>query len=82
MVVAYGQILRERLLQVPELGFVNVHYSLLPQLRGAAPVYAALRQGLPETGVTVQYMARQLDAGDIILQRARGISGTTTIAGR
>jgi len=69
VVVAYGQILRPALLQTASLGFVNVHYSLLPEFRGAAPVYAALRAGLTETGVTVQYMAEQLDAGDIILQR-------------
>lgn len=69
VVVAYGQILRPALLQTASLGFVNVHYSLLPELRGAAPVFAALRAGLTETGVTVQYMAEQLDAGDIILQR-------------
>ncbi len=69
VVVAYGQILRPSLLETPEHGFINVHYSLLPRLRGAAPVYGALLQGLETTGVTIQYMAEQLDAGDIILQR-------------
>lgn len=69
VVVAYGQILVRELLELPALGFVNVHYSLLPELRGAAPVYGALRQGLDRTGVTVQFMAEELDAGDIILQR-------------
>jgi len=68
VVVAYGQILKRALLALPPQGFVNVHYSLLPAFRGAAPVYAALRAGLTETGVTVQYMARRLDAGDILLQ--------------
>jgi methionyl-tRNA formyltransferase len=69
VVVAYGQILRCDLLALPPHGFLNVHYSLLPAFRGATPVYAALRAGLTETGVTVQYMARRLDAGDILLQR-------------
>ncbi|MCD6359857.1 MAG: methionyl-tRNA formyltransferase [Armatimonadetes bacterium] len=70
VVVAYGQILRPALLECASVAFINVHYSLLPQLRGAAPVYGALRQGLAETGVTVQYLAQELDAGDIILQRS------------
>lgn len=69
VVVAYGEILPPRLLELPEAGFINVHYSLLPRLRGAAPVYGALREGLETTGVTVQYMAQELDAGDIVLQR-------------
>lgn len=69
VVVAYGEILVRDLLDIPPEGFVNVHYSLLPELRGAAPVYGALRQGLERTGVTIQYMAEKLDAGDIILQR-------------
>ncbi len=69
VVVAYGEILGRSLLELPPQGFVNVHYSLLPQLRGAAPVHGALLQGLELTGVTVQYMARKLDAGDILLQR-------------
>ena len=68
-VVAYGEILVRELLELPREGLVNVHYSLLPKLRGAAPVYAALRQGLDRTGVTIQHMAEKLDAGDIILQR-------------
>ncbi len=69
VVVAYGQILRRELLDLPPAGFINVHYSLLPELRGAAPVHGALRRGLTVTGVTIQYMALELDAGDIILQR-------------
>ncbi len=68
-VVAYGQILKPALLEVPSVAFVNVHYSLLPLLRGAAPVYGALRAGMAETGVTVQHLHRKMDAGDIILQR-------------
>ncbi len=69
VVVAYGQILRRTLLELTPAGFINVHYSLLPELRGAAPVYGALRRGLTTTGVTIQHMALELDAGDIILQR-------------
>ena len=69
VVVAYGEILVPRLLEMPPSGFINVHYSLLPELRGAAPVYGALRRGLKRTGVTVQHMAERLDAGDVILRR-------------
>jgi methionyl-tRNA formyltransferase len=69
VVVAYGEILVPELLDLPPDGFINVHYSLLPQLRGAAPVYGALRSGMDRTGVTIQHMAERLDAGDIILQR-------------
>jgi len=69
VVVAYGQILTAPLLAVPSVAFVNVHYSLLPLFRGAAPVYAALRAGHAQTGVTIQHVAEKLDAGDIILQR-------------
>ncbi|MFW5867545.1 MAG: methionyl-tRNA formyltransferase [Armatimonadota bacterium] len=74
VVVAYGEILRPNLLELPSEGCINVHYSLLPELRGAAPVYAALRQGLKRTGVTIQHMAEKLDAGDIILQRGTKIT--------
>ncbi len=73
VVVAYGQILKLALLTVPSVAFVNVHYSLLPLLRGAAPVYGALRQGFTETGVTVQHLARKMDAGDIIVRRTLAI---------
>ena len=69
VVVAFGQILRPRLLELPAEGFVNVHYSLLPEFRGAAPVYGALLEGRGTTGVTVQRMVERLDAGDIILQQ-------------
>lgn len=73
VVVAYGQILKPPLLAIPSVAFVNTHYSLLPLLRGAAPVYAALREGHMQTGVTIQHVAEELDAGDIILQRALDI---------
>jgi len=73
VVVAYGQILSRKLLELPKIAAVNVHYSLLPKLRGAAPVQHALMQGLTETGVTVQHIAQEVDAGDIILQQAVSI---------
>lgn len=67
IVVAYGEILGPELLAIPALGGVNVHFSLLPQLRGAAPVFWAIRRGYRETGVTTVHMAEELDAGDVIL---------------
>jgi len=69
VVVAYGQILPPAVLACPSHRCINVHYSLLPALRGAAPVQHALLEGLTETGVTVQCMREELDAGDIILQQ-------------
>lgn len=69
VVVAYGRILPQQVIQLPTKAAINVHYSLLPQLRGAAPVQHALLQDLTETGVTVQYISKELDAGDIILQQ-------------
>ncbi|MBU0608993.1 MAG: methionyl-tRNA formyltransferase [Armatimonadetes bacterium] len=68
LVVAFGQILCPELLSVPRVASLNVHYSLLPQFRGAAPVQHALLDGLPETGVTLQHMGARLDAGDIVAQ--------------
>lgn len=68
-VVAYGQILPRAILDLPSRGCVNLHYSLLPRWRGAAPVQHALLAGDATTGVTTQWMAEKLDSGDIILQR-------------
>ena len=73
VVVAYGQILPQQVIEMPAKAAINVHYSLLPKLRGAAPVQHALLQGLTETGVTVQYISEQLDAGDIICQQSLAI---------
>lgn len=72
-VAAFGEILREEALSIPRLGALNLHASLLPRYRGAAPMHRALMAGEKETGVTVQWMAPQLDAGDILLQRAVAI---------
>ncbi len=64
--VAYGRILPQRVLDIPPKGCVNIHASILPQYRGSAPYQWAVLDGQTETGVTAQYMARQMDAGDII----------------
>jgi methionyl-tRNA formyltransferase len=69
-VVAFGQILPRAVLDLPPRGCINLHYSLLPRWRGAAPVQHALLAGDTTSGVTTQHMAEKLDAGDIILQRA------------
>ena len=65
-VVAYGRILPQRVLDIPTLGCVNIHASLLPQYRGSAPYQWAVLDGLKETGVTAQHMALKMGAGDII----------------
>ena len=68
VVVAYGEILPEALLGVPEQGAVNVHASLLPKYRGAAPIAWAILKGEEETGVTTMMMDEGMDTGDILLQ--------------
>lgn len=68
VVVAYGHILPQKIIDLPKLGTLNIHASLLPALRGAGPIQAAIRQGLMETGVTVMRVVQALDAGPIILQ--------------
>lgn len=67
--VAYGKIAPREMLDLPPLGCINVHPSLLPKYRGASPIQAALAAGESETGVTIMYQTEELDAGDIILQR-------------
>ncbi len=66
VVVAYGQILRPNLLAVPPLGSINVHASLLPKYRGAAPIQRALMAGESETGVSIIALAPEMDAGDVL----------------
>ena len=68
-VAAYGKILPEEILNTPPYGSVNVHSSLLPKYRGAAPINWAILNGEAETGVSIMYMAKELDAGDVILQK-------------
>jgi len=63
---AYGQILPNGLLEAPAFGCINVHASLLPELRGGAPIHYSIIQGKQETGVTIMYMVEKLDAGDIL----------------
>ena len=65
-VVAYGRILPQRVLDIPTKGCINIHASVLPQYRGSAPYQWAVLDGLKETGVSAQYMALKMDAGDII----------------
>ena len=65
-VVAYGRILPQRVLDIPTCGCINIHASLLPQYRGSAPYQWAVLDGLTETGVSAQYMVREMDAGDVI----------------
>jgi methionyl-tRNA formyltransferase len=68
VVVAYGHILPKAVIDLPRLGTVNIHASLLPALRGAAPIQGAIREGLGETGVTIMQMVPALDAGPILHQ--------------
>ena len=65
-VVAYGRILPQKVLDIPRLGCINIHASLLPSYRGSAPYQWAVLDGLQETGVTAMYLIREMDAGDII----------------
>ena len=65
-VVAYGRLLPQNVLEIPPKGCINIHASILPAYRGSAPYQWAVLDGLKETGVTAQYMALQMDAGDVI----------------
>ena len=80
IIVAYGQILPKAVLEIPPLGCVNVHASLLPRWRGAAPIQYAILHGDRVTGVTTMYINERMDAGDIILQRAEPIGPDDTSA--
>ena len=80
LVIAFGEIICRELLDVPRVAALNVHYSLLPALRGAAPVQHALLQGLAKTGVTLQYIDEKLDAGDIVACRELAIKNTDDTA--
>jgi methionyl-tRNA formyltransferase len=78
IVVAYGQILPKAILEIPPLGCINVHASLLPRWRGASPIQHAILHGDHETGVTTMFINEKMDAGDIILQRAEPIRSDDT----
>jgi methionyl-tRNA formyltransferase len=68
LVVAYGKIIPEYILNIPKLGSINIHYSLLPKYRGASPVETAILDGETETGVTIQQMELKMDSGPILAQ--------------
>jgi methionyl-tRNA formyltransferase len=78
VVAAYGRILPRRVLDIPRLGSINVHASLLPKYRGAAPIQWAIARGESETGITIMRMSEQMDAGDILLQRSTPIGAEET----
>ncbi|MDQ0253774.1 methionyl-tRNA formyltransferase [Evansella vedderi] len=75
---AFGQILPKGLLDVPPLGCINVHASLLPKYRGGAPIHQAIIDGEKETGITIMYMVEKLDAGAMLSQSAIPIEETDT----
>jgi len=81
VVVAFGQILGRKVIEAPKIACLNLHASLLPKYRGAAPVPAAILNGETETGVTVQRVVRKLDAGDILRRRATRIGSDETAGG-
>ncbi len=80
VVADYGALLKPALLAVPRLGATNVHPSLLPKYRGAAPIAWAIANGETETGVTIQFMSERTDAGDIILAEREPITPEDTAA--
>ena len=77
---AYGQIIPKELLDAPKYGCVNVHASLLPKLRGGAPIHHAIIDGYKETGITIMYMNEKMDEGDIITQKSTIISDEDTVS--
>ena len=78
VVAAYGQILRPELLQLPPLGCINIHGSLLPRWRGAAPIQAAILAGDAETGITIMLMDEGVDTGDMLSKRVLPIAADDT----
>lgn len=78
VIAAFGQILRQRVLDIPKRGALNVHASLLPKYRGAAPIPAAIIAGERETGVSIMEVVRALDAGPVVAQRAIPIDPADT----
>ena len=76
---AYGQIIPEVLLNYPKYGCINVHGSLLPKLRGGAPIHHAIINGDTETGITIMYMDKKMDSGDIISQRKISIGSNDNL---
>lgn len=81
VVAAFGQILSQEILDIPRFGCVNIHASLLPEYRGAAPIQQSIIDGKKETGVTIMQMAAGMDTGDILIQRTIPISEDETGGG-
>ncbi len=81
VVAAFGQILSQEILDIPRFGCVNIHASLLPEYRGAAPIQQAIIDGKRETGVTIMQMAAGMDTGDILTQRTIPIADDETGGG-
>ncbi|MBR2833325.1 MAG: methionyl-tRNA formyltransferase [Bacilli bacterium] len=77
---AYGQILPVELLQIPPLGCINVHASLLPKLRGGAPIHRAIIDGYEKSGITIMYMDKGMDTGDMISKKEVEITEDDTAA--
>jgi methionyl-tRNA formyltransferase len=77
---AFGQILPKKVLELPPMGCINVHASLLPKYRGGAPIHQAIIDGEQETGVTIMYMVQALDAGDMLTQVKEPIEETDDVA--
>jgi methionyl-tRNA formyltransferase len=77
-IVAYGQILSSRILNIPKIGCINIHGSLLPKYRGAAPINRAIINGEKETGITFMFMKEKVDAGEIISQEKINILADET----
>jgi methionyl-tRNA formyltransferase len=81
VVAAFGQILSQEILDIPKFGCVNIHASLLPKYRGAAPIQQAILDGEEKTGVTIMQMAAGMDTGDILIQREIPIEHNETGGG-
>ena len=76
---AYGQIVPKAILDYPKYGCINVHASLLPKLRGGAPIHKAIMEGYSKTGITIMYMDEAMDSGDIISQKETDITDSDTL---
>ncbi len=79
VVVGYGSILPKQLIEIPPLGFVNLHFSLLPRYRGAAPVARAIMDGVTETGVTTMVLTEGMDEGPLLVQRSLPVGPDETM---
>lgn len=78
VVVAYGEIIKQHILDIPKKGSINLHASLLPKYRGAAPIQRAIIDGEKETGVSIIYLVKKMDAGDILATESTPISSEDT----